>query len=134
MAVQVFNRIKLLRDSLNDKQSRSASPSPRLSPTIRSLGNSGGNMATTSENPVERGVSNVDNTSEIKGITFANQDSLPKLPIPDLESTCAKYLETLAPLQSTSEHEATKAAVNEFMAAEGPELQEKLKKYATSKV
>jgi Choline/Carnitine o-acyltransferase. len=32
-----------------------------------------------------------------KGITFANQDSLPKLPVPDLESTCKKYLAALEP-------------------------------------
>lgn len=68
-----------------------------------------------------------------KGITFAHQDSLPKLPIPDLESTCRKYLESLAPLQSPREHEETKAAVHEFLKTDGPELQERLKKYASSK-
>lgn len=67
------------------------------------------------------------------GITFANQDSLPKLPIPDLESTCNRYLECLAPLQSAREQEETKAAVNEFLKTDGPELQNKLKNYATSK-
>lgn len=68
-----------------------------------------------------------------KGVTFAHQDSLPKLPIPDLESTCRKYLESLAPLQSPREHEETKAAVHEFLKTDGPELQEKLKKYASLK-
>lgn len=68
-----------------------------------------------------------------KGITFANQDLLPKLPIPDLESTCRKYIESLGPLQSFREHEETKAAVHEFLKTDGPELQEKLKKYASSK-
>lgn len=68
-----------------------------------------------------------------KGVTFANQDSLPKLPIPDLESTCQKYLESLAPLQSPREHEETRAAVREFLKTDGPELQERLKKYASSK-
>lgn len=68
-----------------------------------------------------------------KGITFANQDSLPKLPIPDLESTCRKYLDALYPLQTPREHEETKAAVQEFLKTDGPELQEKLKKYASSK-
>jgi carnitine O-acetyltransferase len=67
------------------------------------------------------------------GVTFANQDSLPKLPIPDLESTCRKYVESLAPLQTFREHEETKAAVRDFLKSEGPELQEKLKKYASSK-
>ena len=66
-------------------------------------------------------------------ITFANQDALPKLPIPDLGSTCKKYLESLLPLQNPREHEETKAAVQDFLRTDGPELQEKLKAYATSK-
>ncbi|KAM5455694.1 carnitine O-acetyltransferase yat1 [Microsporum audouinii] len=133
MASQVFSRIGCLGDSHNDTQRRSVSPSPKLSPTIRSMGNNGGDMSTSNEAPLGGEVSNVDEPVESKGITFANQNSLPKLPIPDLESTCAKYLETLAPLQSPEERVATKAAVKEFMEVEGPELQEKLKKYATSK-
>ncbi|PGH12206.1 hypothetical protein AJ80_06826 [Polytolypa hystricis UAMH7299] len=72
-------------------------------------------------------------TKNAKGITFAHQDSLPKLPIPELESTCKRYLECLAPLQTAREHEDSKAAVREFLKSEGPELQEKLKNYASSK-
>lgn len=67
------------------------------------------------------------------GITFAAEDSLPKLPIPELESSCKKYLEALKPLQTAREHAETKAAVDEFLKSDGPELQEKLKKYATGK-
>lgn len=67
------------------------------------------------------------------GITFAAEDKLPKLPIPDLESSCKKYLQALKPLQTPREHADTKAAVDEFLRSEGPELQEKLKKYATGK-
>ena len=67
------------------------------------------------------------------GITFAAQDKLAKLPIPELESTCKKYLGALKPLQSEREHEDTTAAVNEFLKRDGPELQERLKKYATGK-
>jgi carnitine O-acetyltransferase len=67
------------------------------------------------------------------GITFAGQDQLPKLPIPDLEGTCRKYLEALKPLQSRREHQDSEAAVSEFLKQDGPELQEKLKKYATGK-
>jgi carnitine O-acetyltransferase len=33
------------------------------------------------------------------GITFKYQDELPRLPIPDLESTLQKYLTVLKPLQ-----------------------------------
>lgn len=67
------------------------------------------------------------------GITFAAEDKLPKLPIPELESSCKKYLQALKPLQSAHEHAETQAAVDEFLKSEGPELQEKLKKYATGK-
>ncbi|KAH0542610.1 hypothetical protein FGG08_003018 [Glutinoglossum americanum] len=67
------------------------------------------------------------------GITFAHEDRLPKLPIPDLESSCRKYLEALQPLQSGREQEESAAAVQAFLRSEGPELQERLKKYAGSK-
>lgn len=68
-----------------------------------------------------------------EGLTFANQDSLPKLPIPELEDTCRRHLESLAALQTAREHKDTKAAVDEFLGADGPALQEKLKTYASSK-
>lgn len=67
------------------------------------------------------------------GITFAAQDKLPKLPIPDLSSTAKKYLEALKPLQSPREHGETQHAINDFLKADGPELQERLKSYAQSK-
>jgi carnitine O-acetyltransferase len=67
------------------------------------------------------------------GITFAHQDSLPKLPIADLEDTCRKYLEVVKPLQTKREHQETVAAVREFLKTDGPELQERLKKYAGTK-
>ena len=63
--------------------------------------------------------------SHKQGITFAAQDKLPKLPIPDLESSTSKYLAALKPLQTPR--------VEEFLKSEGPELQESLKKYATGK-
>lgn len=68
-----------------------------------------------------------------QGVTYASQDKLPKLPIPDLDKSCKKYLASLRPLQSAREHAETEAAVQEFLRAEGPELQEKLKKYATGR-
>lgn len=68
-----------------------------------------------------------------QGVTFASQEKLPKLPIPDLDKSCNKYLASLRPLQSAREHAETEVAVQEFLRAEGPELQEKLKKYATGK-
>jgi len=65
------------------------------------------------------------------GVTFAAQDKLPKLPIPDLDTTCKKYIAALDPLQTAREHADTEQAVHDFMRSEGPELQEKLKRYAT---
>ncbi|KAI2625256.1 choline/Carnitine O-acyltransferase [Hypomontagnella submonticulosa] len=67
------------------------------------------------------------------GITFAHQDSLPKLPIPDLEQTCKKYLAALKPLQGPREHAETKFAVQEFLKKDGPDLQKKLQEYAVGK-
>lgn len=67
------------------------------------------------------------------GVTFAAQDNLPKLPIPDLESTTERYLAALKPLQSPREHAETQYAVQDFLQNEGPDLQERLKNYAQSK-
>lgn len=61
--------------------------------------------------------------------TFAHQESLPKLPIPDLKDTCENYLEALRPLQTPHEHERTERAVHEFLNTSGPILQEELKQY-----
>ena len=65
------------------------------------------------------------------GITFAHQADLPKLPIPDLDATCKKYLTSLDPLQTAREHHDSERAVDEFLRTDGPGLQEKLRTYAT---
>lgn len=67
------------------------------------------------------------------GITFANQDKLEKLPIPDLEQSCKQYLESLKPLQTNREHQQTEEAVKKFLHGYGPQLQERLKEYASTK-
>ena len=67
------------------------------------------------------------------GITYAGQDKLPKLPIPELEDTCRRYLDALRPLQSHREQRETEIAVQEFLKRDGPTLQEKLRRYATGK-
>lgn len=74
-----------------------------------------------------------DQPSHKQGITYAAQDKLPKLPIPELENTLKRYLTALKPLQSPRERGDTKQAVDEFLRIEGPELQERLKKYANGK-
>jgi len=65
--------------------------------------------------------------------TFSGQSSLSKLPIPELDSSVTKYLAALKPLQTTREHAETQQAAEEFLKNDGPDLQEKLKKYATGK-
>ncbi|KAF2717941.1 acyltransferase ChoActase/COT/CPT [Polychaeton citri CBS 116435] len=67
------------------------------------------------------------------GVTFAAQEKLPKLPIPDLESTCKRYLESIDPLQTAREHNDSIRAVDEFLKTDGPFLQEKLKSYSAGK-
>jgi len=60
------------------------------------------------------------------------QASLPNLPVPPLESTAAKYLETVKPLLTPAEFSKTKAAVDEFVASpHAAELQKLLQKRAT---
>ncbi|EGX93438.1 carnitine acetyl transferase [Cordyceps militaris CM01] len=67
------------------------------------------------------------------GATFASQDKLPKLPIPELAATCRRYIEALKPLQTARERSDTQQATEEFLRRDGPELQEKLKNYAQGK-
>ncbi|KAF9076322.1 acyltransferase ChoActase/COT/CPT [Rhodocollybia butyracea] len=62
--------------------------------------------------------------------TFAFQDKLPKLPVPRLEDTCARYLRSLEALQDPEEHAKTKEVVKEFLEKEGPEIQQKLIQWA----
>lgn len=56
------------------------------------------------------------------------EDSLPKLPVPTLEETAARYLKSVHPLLSSSELESTTKAVQEFIkpGGIGSKLQEKL--------
>ncbi|CEL53920.1 carnitine O-acetyltransferase [Rhizoctonia solani AG-1 IB] len=65
--------------------------------------------------------------------TFANQSSLPKLPIPPLKDTCERYLRALSALQDEREHHATKLAVEDFLARSGPMWDAKLREYAETK-
>jgi carnitine O-acetyltransferase len=78
-------------------------------------------------------LANDTNSHSSPGITFAAQDKLPKLPIPDLHQTCKRYVASLDPLQTAREHSNTERAVDEFLRNDGPQLQEKLKEYAQGK-
>ncbi|RDW92057.1 putative choline carnitine o-acyltransferase protein [Coleophoma crateriformis] len=63
-----------------------------------------------------------------KGPMLRFEDSLPKLPVPTLEETAARYLKSVHPILSKSEFESTTAAVKEFIqpGGIGSKLQEKL--------
>jgi len=59
------------------------------------------------------------------------QASIPKLPVPSLESTCAKYLESVHPLVTPAEYSKTQTAVSEFLSSRlAAELQKRLKERA----
>ncbi|KAL2828406.1 Choline/Carnitine o-acyltransferase-domain-containing protein [Aspergillus cavernicola] len=112
-AVRYFTAPKPLGLAMDSARSHPA-PEPKIKPTSVDGG--------SAEHVERKG-----------GLTFAQQDSLPKLPIPELESTCRKYIDALAPLQNPKEQEETRAAVRDFLKSDGPALQEKLQQYATSK-
>ncbi|XP_021926262.1 carnitine O-palmitoyltransferase 2, mitochondrial isoform X2 [Zootermopsis nevadensis] len=59
--------------------------------------------------------------------TLHFQASLPRLPIPELEKTCERYLAAQQPLLSPQEYANTQAIVTEFKKGEGLSLQKKLK-------
>ncbi|KAI1761105.1 acyltransferase ChoActase/COT/CPT [Hypoxylon sp. FL1150] len=63
-----------------------------------------------------------------KGAMLRFQESLPRLPVPTLEETAARYVKSLHPLLSPVEYAASKKAVDEFIrpGGAGPRLQEKL--------
>ncbi|KAH9897220.1 acyltransferase ChoActase/COT/CPT [Xylariomycetidae sp. FL2044] len=63
-----------------------------------------------------------------KGPMLRYQDSLPRLPVPTLQETAARYVKTLHPLLSPIEYAASKKAVEDFVkpGGVGEKLQEKL--------
>ncbi|GES59151.1 carnitine acetyl transferase [Aspergillus terreus] len=101
--------------------------SPRSQPSMETK------IQPTSKEGTYQPTVSADTAPKKPGSTFSNQDTLPKLPIPDLASTCKKYLEALSALQTPREQEETRAAVQDFLKSDGPILQEKLKNYASSK-
>ena len=50
----------------------------------------------------------------IPNSTFSKQDELPRLPIPTLDETLAKYLDSLKPLLNEEEFQKSKLAVEKF--------------------
>jgi len=65
-----------------------------------------------------------------KGRTFSVQYNLPKLPVPPLEQTLNRYLETLQPILTDDQMQNTKQIVESFKVKEGPKLQQLLEEKA----
>lgn len=69
-----------------------------------------------------------------KGKTFSEQANLPSLPVPELETTLAKYLQTIKPFCSTPEQfKRQELLCAEFLNGKGPVLQERLVQYSQDK-
>jgi carnitine O-acetyltransferase len=66
------------------------------------------------------------------GNTFKYQESLPKLPIPDLNETCDRFIQWVEPLLTVQQFEITKRIANEFKNKEGDgqKLQRVLKEFS----
>ena len=65
--------------------------------------------------------------------TFGADDSLPDLPVPDLEATLQIYLESVRPHVGEDELEKTEELVRNFAAGLGAELHQELKQRAAEK-
>ncbi|ETV71669.1 hypothetical protein, variant [Aphanomyces astaci] len=65
--------------------------------------------------------------------TFDAQDTLPKLPIPELADSLKHYARSVSVLQTPEEHAATQKKIDSFLAHDGAALQEKLIEYAKDK-
>jgi carnitine O-acetyltransferase len=63
--------------------------------------------------------------------TFGNEERLPRVPLPTLEATCARFLEWCAPLLDDAQLAATEAEVRAFLEPDGDgrRLHETLEKY-----
>ncbi|AJS85404.1 Cat2p [Saccharomyces cerevisiae YJM1342] len=69
-----------------------------------------------------------------QGITFAKQQDLPSLPVPELKSTLDKYLQTIRPFCNDVEtFERQQLLCKDFSEHMGPILQDRLKEYANDK-
>ncbi|GFO20586.1 carnitine o-palmitoyltransferase 2, mitochondrial [Plakobranchus ocellatus] len=58
--------------------------------------------------------------------TYHFQNSLPRLPVPELEKSCQRYLNAQLPLVSEAEHKELQKVVAEFQAGKGQELHKQL--------
>jgi carnitine O-acetyltransferase len=80
-------------------------------------------------------MANLKDTAVFSDSTFGNQKVLPKLPVPDLEETCSRYLEWIGPLLDPEGMERTARVTRAFCSPEGdgPVLQAALADLASRK-
>lgn len=71
-----------------------------------------------------RQISTGDYVASTKIPTYHFQDSLPRLPLNDLQATADRYLYAATPLISGTELETTKKIMNDFVAGDGKKLHE----------
>ncbi|MDQ6783362.1 MAG: choline/carnitine O-acyltransferase [Actinomycetota bacterium] len=66
--------------------------------------------------------------------TFANEDRLPRVPLPTLEESCERFLAWCAPLLNPNDQAATERAVRSFLQPDSParRLQAALERYDTT--
>ncbi|WP_425455424.1 choline/carnitine O-acyltransferase [Amycolatopsis palatopharyngis] len=62
----------------------------------------------------------MNSTQEFSTRTFGNEDRLPRVPVPTLEDSCARFLEWCAPLLTQEELATTRLAVDEFLRPDSP--------------
>lgn len=69
------------------------------------------------------------NVSVKTSVTYGAQSELPPLPIPSLDETLNKFLQSLEALQNEDERAEARRVVLDFMKGDGPKLQELLVAY-----
>mmetsp|Transcript_14156 Transcript_14156/g.33908 ORF Transcript_14156/g.33908 Transcript_14156/m.33908 type:complete len:795 (+) Transcript_14156:299-2683(+) len=62
-------------------------------------------------------------------LTYGGQSKLPRLPIPTLDETLAKFVNVVAPLLDNETQKVTKKVVEQFRTDQGPEIQKALVEY-----
>ena len=110
---------------------------PPLSATnlrqMLSNASSGGNSTTTTTTSTTTNTATASNTSRRKvggGITYSKQDTLPLLPIPDLDITLQRLQHRLDALQQNEQQrQQTASDIEEFLTKDGPILYQKLREY-----
>lgn len=70
--------------------------------------------------------------STARGARNISSGPKPRLPIPPLEQTCSRYLDTVSPILAPAERKHTEAAIAEFLNGPGPKLQQRLEEYNRS--